>query len=155
MHVVQHGNEGCVEAKHVVVIVHKLVDERVVGVDIGTNARVVSQGPGYVEVGLVLFVEHGVGNVWHISSGIRFSRHIDLKVLDAKQFLKVLEETDKVGCNVLLTSCRDVANGEACAHRLLNPEHIGQVDPAVQIELRRVLTPCPLDVAIFLKEPFQ
>ena len=59
------------------------------------------------------------------------ARDIDCKPFHRKSIDEVLEETQKLRSNLSFVSGRRRALTEACAHRLLNPDHIGKIDPTV------------------------
>ena len=57
----------------------------------------------------VILINNRRSNIWNISPRIRFSRHVYLVILDAKQILEIVEELDEIRCNVLFIVGSDVS----------------------------------------------
>ena len=72
-------------------------------------------------VSFVIFVQHSRRDVGYISARITLTSHVDLKVLDAKGSLKVLEEMDEVLGDFFLARSCDFSDRESSADRLFNP----------------------------------
>ena len=77
---------------------------------------------GKVIVLLVLLIQHCCRNVWNVTTRITFPGHVYLVIFDAKGFLKVLEEFDKVLGSLLLGLGGDFANRKTRPNRLLHPK---------------------------------
>jgi hypothetical protein len=122
---------------------------------------------GYADAGLTLTsqvqlsrladvpVDHLGRNVRHVLARVALPRDEDLELLHAEQLLEVLEEVHKVLGDVQLVRRRHLADGEPGADRLFDPQHVGEVDPRVRVDLRRVLAPRPLEQAVLLQETFE
>lgn len=86
---------------------------------------------------------------------IALASHIDLVVADTEDSLrcahlsfthqsivntgtdlKVSEEVNELGCRLFLVCRRRFAPREAYADRILDPQHVGQVDPGVGVDAR-------------------
>lgn len=121
----------------------------------------------------VILVKHGVCNVGHISTRITLASDVDLVVADIEDllvrvsrgtigeigvmqnYLEVFEEVDKLlGWYLFVGVVRD-ARRESHSDGILDPKHIGQVDPRVWVDLWSILTPGPLNQAILLEKAFQ
>ena len=143
-----------------------------------------------VVVFCIILIKHSVRNIRYISTCVAFASYVDIIVLDAECFLpsllailrtqfewhiylKVLEELNEIARHVELVGSIGLADRESCAHRLLDPQHISQVDEAVGtssatlsanyacvwhlpivVNRRIVLSPSPTNKASLLKKAF-
>ena len=87
------------------------------------DAGVVDEGAVQVEVSGVVLVDHGAGDVGHVAAGVRFAGDVDLHVLDAEHFFKVLEEAEELVGHVFFVGRGCGPDGEAGADRLFDPVH--------------------------------
>lgn len=121
----------------------------------------------------IILVEHCICDIRHISSSITLTSDVDFVVAYAKDVLalksqresrekdhrelnlEILEEFNKLICRIFLIRRSWFTGRETYAHGILNPKHIGEIHPRIWVDLRRILTPCPLNKPIFLEETFE
>lgn len=60
------------------------------------DAGVVDEGAFEVEVLFVFLVEHGGGDIGHVSTGVALASDVDTEVFDAKKHLEIFEEVDEI-----------------------------------------------------------
>ena len=125
------------------------------GVCVVTDDGVVDEGAGEVVVGGVVLVKHGGGDVGDVAAGVGLAGDVDFKILDAEDILPVFEEFDEVLGDFFFRGGGYFADGVAGADRLLDPEHIGEVDPRVRILDGGVGSRLPSKPSVFLEEAFE
>ena len=99
-------------------------------------ARVVDHYGINVIVSRVLSVQHRISNVRHVVSGIAFASNEDLTTLQSKEIYKVLEEAQKFPGNVRLAGSVRCSLRKPSSHWLLDPHHVGKIDPGPFISER-------------------
>jgi len=119
------------------------------------RARVINQDGLNVIIFLVLSVEHGVRNIWHVVSSIAFSSDIDFLVLQTKGIYEILEEAKELRRNLVFVGCSRDSLRESSAYRLLNPDHVGQVYPSPWVVDRLEGAVLPDHRPVFLEETFE
>lgn len=79
-----------------------------------------------------------ISNVGDIIASIALSRDVDRESFHSERIDKVLEETQELCRDFSFIGSRLGALTEACADRLLDPDHVGQIRPAVRVRDRPV-----------------
>jgi hypothetical protein len=110
-------SEGLVEVEKPSPLVDECYRRNVLKQNILGDTGVVEHHTLRVVVGGVVLVNHGVGDVGHVASSIRFSSDVDLAVLQTESLDKVLEEAKKLRGGLLLAGSGGVTLGETCADR--------------------------------------
>ncbi|KAB8737527.1 hypothetical protein FH972_026486 [Carpinus fangiana] len=104
---------------------------------------------------LVFAVEHGAGNVGDIVAGVALACDIDFLVVQTEGVDEALEEAKEGLCDLLLVGLGGLALREASTDRLLDPDHVGQIDPCVGVLDGTKGTILPDDGAILLEETLE
>ncbi len=121
--------ESLVENEETIPLVHELGSRNFIGDNIVVDTGIVDHYALCVEVGGVILVQHGIGNVRHVATGIRLASNVNLAVLQTEGVDKVLEETKELLGNLVFVGGSRCTLRKASANRLLNPDHVGQVGP--------------------------
>jgi hypothetical protein len=95
------------------------------GVVKSTNTRVISESSygrsarlfcrrdirtGHIEMSCIRLINHSTGYIWNIASRVRLARHIDLKILDAKDIFEVQKEINEVLSDLFFIRGSDFSN---------------------------------------------
>lgn len=111
-----------------------------------------------VVVGVVL-LQHIVGNVWDVLSGIGLSSDVDIGAGHVECGDEVLPESSKISRDLIfagdVSRCIVTVWREAGSNGLIDVDHVGQVDPREWIGLWGVSARLPQDWAILLEETVQ
>ena len=83
---------------------------------------------------------------------LRFSRYVDIIILNTEELLPILEESYKIFRDIDFVVRPDVANCKAGADGLINPQQIRNVGPGVGIGRGLVSPSLPQNRSIFLEE---
>lgn len=119
------------------------------------EARIVHHNAFDVKVLLVFAIKHGVGNVRNVVTGIALAGNVNFPVLNAKGVEEVLEETQELIGDVRLARRGRRTLTETRSHWLLDPDHVGQIDPCVGIPDRSECAILPQERAVFLDEALE
>lgn len=122
---------------------------------VGARTGVIHQDALDVKVRLVVTVEHGVRDVRDVVTGVTFAGDVDLPSLQSERVDEVLEEAQELPRYVRFARRGRRALTEARTDRLLDPDHIGQVDPGVGVLDRSEGAILPQKRAVLLEEAFQ
>lgn len=96
---------------------------------VAVDGRVVDLDTLQVEVGCILLVQHGIGNVGDVHARVAFTGDVDLAAVQVEGVDEVLEPAVELGSHVFLVIYGRGARGEACAGGLVDVNHIGEVGP--------------------------
>lgn len=119
------------------------------------NDGIVDRYTRQIVVDGIISIDKGVRDVRHVIAAIGLSGEVYFAVLHTKCFNKLLVESDK-----LLTKLDFIGDvwcslRETDADWLLNPQHVGQVDPCVGV-LDRLVSSCfPSERTVFREETTQ
>lgn len=104
-----------------------LLDRRV------TQNRIIDRHPSQIIVLLVVCIDERSRKVWYVKTTVALSCQVDFVVVDLKSIDEALVEAKKFLAELDLV--RDVRDSLRIsdANRLLDPNHIGQIDPCVWI----------------------
>ena len=146
---VNRVQEGAVEEEQLRPVIHKRYDDGLFLKRVIPNDRIVNSYTSEIVVDRVIRVDECVGDVRHVVSTITLTSQVYLSVLDLKCVDEALVETDE-----LLTELhfvRDVRYPLCITNTdwLLNPHHVGQVDPCVGVLSRGNCARFPSKRAIF------
>jgi hypothetical protein len=65
---------------------------------------------GQIEMSFICLVNHSTGDIGNIASRVRFTSHVDLKILDAEDVFEVQEEVNEVLSDVFFVCGSDFPN---------------------------------------------
>ena len=74
-----------------------------------------------IEVSSIVLVEHRGRDIGHVASRITFTSQENPEVFNLVFFLKLFEELDEIGSEVLFASSSRRAVGESHSNRLIDP----------------------------------
>lgn len=102
----------------------------------------------------IVLVDKRSGDIRHVATRVALASDVDLELLDAKELFKVLEELDKVFGRLFLPSGSRGASRKPGTDGLINPEHVGQVDPRIRVLNRSESAGLPAEATILLQKGF-
>lgn len=117
-----------------------------------TNDWVVDCHTLDVVVVLVVRVDKGICDVWHIIPSIAFTRHVHRVTVDLKSIDEALVESNEFETKLNLVGNVRNTLREPNSDRLLDPEHVSQVDPCVWVLCGRQSAGFPGKRAVFSQQ---
>ncbi len=108
-----------------------------------------------VKVRRIVTAKHGVRYVWDVVTRITFTGDVYLPSLQSERFDEILEETQELPRHIRFARRGRCALTEARTDRLLDPDHVRQIDPCVRVPDGCECAILPQKRTILLKEPFQ
>lgn len=81
----------------------------------------------------VIGIQHTSCNIRNVLASITFTSDVNLVSFHAKGINEILPETHELRSNVMLVVDSDISGRESGAHRLIDIDHVGEIDPAVGV----------------------
>lgn len=129
-------------------------EDRILG-----NARVVDLNTLDIVIFRVILIQHVACDVRDVLSGIGLSRQVDLPAGQVEGGHEVLPEARKVSAYVDLICdvgrCTFSSRRETRADRLVNVDHVGEIDKGERVGLWRVGTTLPQERSVFLEQAIE
>jgi len=119
------------------------------------GARIVHHYCFYIIVFRVVSVQHSICDIRYIVSSIALSCDINFLVVQIKGIQEILEKSQELRRYVCFASCGWCALRKASSDWLLDPDHVGQIDPGIRILDWLVGAILPKKRSILLKEAFE
>lgn len=98
-----------------------------------TNDRIIDSNSPEIEVIRIIGFKERIGNVRNVKAAVRFTSNVRLAALDVESVDEILPEALELICELQLVGDVRSPLREAGAHRLFNPDVVGQVGERVWI----------------------
>lgn len=95
----------------------------------GASTRIVDQYRLDIVICRVIAIQHRIRDIWDIVSRIRFPGNVDFAILQSKSVHEILPEAQELQSNTSLICNIWSPLREASPNWLLNPNHVGEIDP--------------------------